>query len=418
MVTVPTIAPRSLYQSGWNLDGMMTGIVNEFQLTAPTPIDTNDGSSITYDFLEKVYTVRVDTNDPGMQAALTTDGEVWGRGRNMGRVLNTQLGGWTVGPWTKINVPSGEVIIGMAMSERSGLFWTANNRLFGLGFNVYGQLGLGSNSEESNTEDYEYGYNDWENTNFIASAPALTEVLVTEFLQETEKIVGASIEKYHALLWTDAGRMYATGRNYGGSRCDIRLEEYVAKFDLCTKVPEGDYIVQAIAGHLQTVYVTSDHRVKFSGWNKNNKFCNGQNVNSLRTSSDHNYEIIPVLPDKSISKVSMSWSHVIYLETGGDAYECGQLGVTYEEEFASRSVDKSEMGKDSEIVDVFAGLYRSYYRTKNNFFGMGGNIVGQLDVYSPREIKIPNRKIVEAISANGFTIFSTEKASITSGRRL
>ncbi|KAK3245772.1 hypothetical protein CYMTET_2728 [Cymbomonas tetramitiformis] len=351
-----------------------------------------------------------------MQAALTIDGEVWGRGRNMGSVLNTQLGGWTVGPWTRIDVPTEETIVGMAVTERSGFFWSANNRLFGLGHNLNGQLGLGSNLEEPDIEEYEYGYNDWKENNFVAVAPTLTEIVVTEFLQENEKIVGASIEKYHGLLWTDAGRMYATGRNYGGSRCDDRSDEYVATFGICTKVPEGDHIVQAIAGAFQTVYVTSDHRVMFSGRNRNKKFCNGQNTARPSDNSEHDYGLIPVLPDRSILKISMSWSHVIYLEPGGNAYECGQLGVSYSEQFASGSVNKSGMGKDSDIVDIFAGMYRSYYRTKNSFFAVGANRHGQLGdgtieaAYAPREIKIPNTRIVEAIPASVYTIFSTEKA--------
>lgn len=231
----------------------------------------------------------------GLHTLLLTDGKLYGCGYNqygqlgLGDCQNRHF--WTQICSPLIEMKISQCILGYAYT----LIATLDNKLYGCGDNRYGQLGLGN----------------LPNTMYLTEIPLYLPVGVTI------KQIVANFS--HTLLLTSEGKLYGCGDNKAGQLGLGNLPNTMYFTEIPLQLPVGVTINQIAAGKTHTLILTSEGRLYGCGDNSN-----GQLGLEDRLRSRNLIEIPLQWPvNEIIRQISAGSYHTLILTSDDKLYGCG-----------------------------------------------------------------------------------------------
>jgi uncharacterized repeat protein (TIGR02543 family) len=252
--------------------------------------------------------------------ALTTNGRLFGWGSNAEGQLGLGISGDSETRNTPTLIPfnmlqSGETIQSISVSTSHSFALTTNGRLFGWGRNFNGQLGDGNSGSEANLNSptlisisglengetiqsvntgvnhttalttlgriFSWGNNSIGQLGSGTNVTRLTPTLISlNGLDNGETIVNITSGTSYSFALTSNGRLYGWGLNSGGQLGDgSNTNRYNPTFIFFDGLENGEKIQMANAGSAQSVAVTTSGRVFVWGLNTNSQLGDGTNVN-------------------------------------------------------------------------------------------------------------------------------------------
>ena len=296
--------------------------------------------------------------------AVNSNGKLYSWGGNN----NGQLGnGTTTQSGVPIEVDMSGVLADKEIKaiEAGRLFSLAldsDGKIYGWGYNYYGQLGNG--------------------TNAVSTAP--TKTLDTGALAG-RKIVQISAGYYHTLALDSEGQVYAWGNNNQGQLGNGTNTRSNAPVKISAgNIPAGRKIVQVSAGREHSFALDDAGQVYSWGTNNRGQLGDGTNNNSnipVKVSSPQN------MTDVKVSKISSGADHCLAIDSNGQIYawgknQYGQLGnastndsnipviINDSGDFVNKNITYLAAGHNHSFA---VGLDGDVFSWGNNFFGQLGN---------------------------------------------
>lgn len=266
--------------------------------------------------------------------------------------------------WLPFNgtVPTRAVVNGV-----TSLFLGNDNRLWGMGYNAYGQLGTGNT------------------TNQTLAIPIADNV--------TQMALGSN----HVVYVTTGNSLYGLGRNNAGQLgladtsnqtspvlIDNSVTQVAAAGDATYYVKAGTLYVATTSG--PSLLVADVTKVSFGergdyfyvtstgdlwGW--------GLNENGLLGVSGGRSFANRVLVDQNVADVAVGWDFVVYRKTDGSLWGLGENDFSQIQGGSTANVVAPFSMEPSGVVEVAAGNDHVLYRkTDNSVHARGRNHLGQL----------------------------------------
>jgi alpha-tubulin suppressor-like RCC1 family protein len=232
---------------------------------------------------------------------------------------------------------TGKNIIKIFCKSVHVMFLSSNNKLYGCGYNSYGQLGLGANG----------------NRNRKVTPPE--EVSFFNNINIKDVSTGST----HTLVLTEEGSVYGFGYD-GKGELGRGNTNNVGHFDPGLATILSSYNVSYIhGGYQRSFFITTDNKVYSVGMGNYGQLGNGHFQN--KTELQH----ISFFDTINIIKIVSGTYHTLFLSENGNVYSVGanssgQLGIgtkTPESPYGLSSVQTI----GSAINDIFADRYHSYY---------------------------------------------------------
>lgn len=214
---------------------------------------------------------------------VAADGQAYGAGRNGYGCLGDG-NAWN-DEYIPVPVMQGYSVSRVAASNSNyfSLFLTAEGRVYGAGWNDYGNLGTGSSS-------HSYG-------------GTLTRLL---------NVTAISAGGEHSLFLTAGLEAYATGRNHLGQLGDgTEVTRYSP-----VHVMRNHSVTHVAAGGAHSLFVTSEGAAYGAGLNDYGQLGDGTETSK--------YEPVRVMSTHSVSRVAAGDRHSLFLTAAGQPYACGE----------------------------------------------------------------------------------------------
>ena len=230
-------------------------------------------------------------------------------------------------------------IIKIFCGRHHAMFLSSDNKLYGVGNNLYGQLGLGDNNK---TE--------------VVSTPQQ----VTYFDNIDIKDVSCSWEA-HTLVLTANGEVYGFGYDYHGQlgRGNSNSASGSGLPGLATLLISYN-ISHFSTGYGSSYFVTTDNKVYSVGLNNNGQLGNSNFTDQPQLQHISYFDTI------KITKISGNYYHTIFLAEDGRVFSCGlnsegQLGIgteNSEEPYGIATIQ--EVALNGNIINISAGVDISF----------------------------------------------------------
>jgi alpha-tubulin suppressor-like RCC1 family protein len=255
---------------------------------------------------------------------------------------NTQLeDGTYINGATPALVTSASNIVAVAANDEHSLYVTSDGKLYAMGSNTYGQLGI------SDTTTYR-------------DSPVL--------VPSASNVIGVAAGMQHSLYITGDGKLYAMGRNDFGQ---LGIGS-TANQSTPVLVPSASNVIAAAAGYGHSLYLTADGKLYATGWNGSGQLGDGtttaRSTPALVTSASN------------VIAVTAGSNHNLYLTADGELYgmgdnSAGQLGIGS----TANQRTPVQIPSASNVIAMAAGNAYSLYATADGkLFAMGANGYGQL----------------------------------------
>lgn len=261
---------------------------------------------------------------------------------------------------TKMTFFNNKTIKTITASSHGGFVVTEDNKLYGWGYNTYGQMGNGSNQVITYSSPIE-------NTYFSSKGITIDKLYSNE---------------YSHFAIDSNNNLYSWGYNWSG----LLGLGHTNNTYLPTIVPNISNVTKVHTYNRQTFVYTSDN--KLYGWGHNS-------IGQTGTSSNNRF----VLDMNNIVSHSFGQNYIMFVDNNNNVLASGQgsngkLGT-------GDTVDVKDLTTISNLQDlkvskVFAGIDETYLLTENGFlYGLGRNAqgglgVGNIDVHlNPAEIIYP-----------------------------
>jgi RCC1 and BTB domain-containing protein len=184
--------------------------------------------------------------------ALTKSGKCFSWGLNS----YGQLGNGTRTDYNKpklINALLNEIVVKIVCAYYQSFVLTKSGDLYGFGYNDYGQIGCGNNTNQSKP------------------------IKINRF--NNEKIVSIACGAAHSLVLTDVGHVYSWGFNVGGQLGigNTIHQNTPQKLNLNT----NEVIESITCGRGHSLLLTTDGNIYAFGWNSSGQIGNGTKIDSL-----------------------------------------------------------------------------------------------------------------------------------------
>jgi alpha-tubulin suppressor-like RCC1 family protein len=249
-------------------------------------------------------------------------------------------------------------VISVSAGSSHSLFLSSQGRAYSCGDNIFGQLGLNSNDNQS--------------------APIWIESL------RTEEIIDVSAGTIHSLFLTSQGQVYGCGSNKRGQ---LGTENQIEK-----KIPtliesiKSVKVIAISAGRCHSLIL--DHRGQVFGF--------GDNENGQLGLGDQANRYLPVLVLRvnKIVAISAGGFHSLVLNDQGQIYS---FGSNSSGQLGRRDIDYGSVTplliKDSgfgKAVAISAGSHHSLLlNSLGQVFSFGSNVYGQLGLGGDDDIPFP-----------------------------
>jgi alpha-tubulin suppressor-like RCC1 family protein len=323
--------------------------------------------------------------------ALDSDGKVYATGIN----YDGQLGLNDTNDrnsFTEVTSLSGVIAISIGFSHSLAL--TKNNKVYATGSNQYGQLGLSdTNNHNSFTaisslndktvtaiatgEDYSFvlakdgkiyaiGWNRFGQLGLGDTNDRNTFTVVSSLSNITAIVAGYK----HSLALADNGTVYATGHNYNGQLGLSNNNDY-NNFTVVSSL-SGKIIIAIVTGDSYSLALDNDGKVYATGHNYNGQLGLGD------TNDRNTFIAVPSLSGKTITAIAAGGHHSFALDSNGKVYATGynyygQLGLGNTNDRNTFIAVPSLSG----IATIAAGYRNSFaidgdgkvYATGWNYFG-------------------------------------------------
>jgi uncharacterized repeat protein (TIGR02543 family) len=262
-------------------------------------------------------------------------------------------------------------IVDVAAGDDYTMLLTDSGLLYSTGRNRRGQLGLGDNGTaigdgSSNEEGNEKNRNIFMPIDLDGKASKIH--------------TGA----FHALILTDSGQLYVTGRNANGQlglgdKIDRNLFTYADMSNLSGK------IAKIATGYYHTLLLTDNGDLYVAGINRYGQHGTG----------DKNDKIIFTHIKEDVVEIAAGADHSMFITNTGRIYtaglnQSGQLGLGSTDNKTTFSL--AYILPSEERGSLFGGYYQSYLLTDSGkLYGSGANGVGQLGLgdFNNRSIFTP-----------------------------
>jgi uncharacterized repeat protein (TIGR02543 family) len=234
--------------------------------------------------------------------AITSFGRLFTWGFNS----NGQLGnGTTDHQWLpvditdRLNLLEDELVIDMAYGTVHSIILTNQSRVFTVGSNYQGQLGLGYTS---------------------SGTTAIQNINSSFTLQTDDQIIGVEASRYSSFVFTALGDVFGFGVDSIGQ---FGIETYTPvltpinltdAYDLA----EGEVIAGVKATSNNVFFKTTSGRLLAIGYNNNNSLFVGEEIDRFNIATD----IIPYIP-YDFQKIVFAYNQTIVFTTDGQLYYIG-----------------------------------------------------------------------------------------------
>jgi uncharacterized repeat protein (TIGR02543 family) len=294
--------------------------------------------------------------------AVTTQGRVYAWGWNgygqLGDGTNTNRNTPTLS--NVPNLQSGETIATISSESTHSLAVTTQGRVYAWGYNGLGQLGDGTTTSR--------------NTPTLINVPNL---------QSGETIAQVTAGDSHSLAVTSQGRMYAWGYNTYGQLGDGTYNDRLTPTLInVPSLQSGETIAQVTAGYFHSLAVTTQGRVYTWGANWYGQLGDGTNTNRNTPTLIN----VPNLQSgESIAHISVGSSHSLAVTTQGRVYAwgyngSGQLGDgTNTNRNTPTLINVPNLQSGESMAHISAGSSHSLaVTTQGRVYAWGSNGSGQL----------------------------------------
>lgn len=322
-----------VFTFGNNEDGQLGDGTNTYQ---PAPVDITSNFNLSEG--ETIISITLGGN---FSSALSSNGRVFTWGNNNegqlgnGTNINSNL---PVDITSQFSLQPGETVVSTALGYKHILAFTSQNRLFGWGYNSYGQVGNGIVTAQSTPVDITSGI----------------------YFSDGEDIQAISAGNAHSALITTFGAIYTWGYNLYGQLGDgtttfkntptnITLQ---FQFEL-----EFNETINAVSLTDNSTLVTTSNGRVYS-WGYNNKGQVGDGTNYNRPTPVEITSYFNLLEGDFISFITSGCNHNGAITTSGKIYSWGkntsyQLG------------DGTNSTSSTPILLPFIGIYDSTTFTFN-----------------------------------------------------
>ncbi|KAK3238492.1 hypothetical protein CYMTET_51498, partial [Cymbomonas tetramitiformis] len=208
------------------------------------------------------------------------------------------------------------------------------------GFNNYGQLGDGTETDRATPGQVMSGYT----------------------------VNGISAGDLHTMFLTVDGQVFGTGRNNGGQLGDGTLNGKTTP----VQVMSGHNVTQVIAGYSHTVFLTAEGKTYATGQNDYGQL--GDNTTADKSSPVH------VMSNLTVVLAALGELHTVFLTSDGQAFTTGGNGY-------GQLGDNSTTHRQAPVhvmrlytvTGATAGLHHTVFLTaEGEVYSTGGNEYGQL----------------------------------------
>jgi alpha-tubulin suppressor-like RCC1 family protein len=272
-----------VYAAGWNRQGQL-GLGDTNNRTVFTEVSSLSDKNIV--------AIAAGYNH---SLALSDNGKIYAAGYNQrGQFGLSYTDNRSV--FAEVSSLSGKYIINIAENELHSLALSNEGKVYALGGNYNGQLGLG----------------DTDNRGVFTEVPSLNN------------ITAIAVGNFHSLALSDDGKVYAVGKNKFGQ---LGLGD-TNDLSFFTEVPflSDKNIVAIAAGYEHSLALSDDGRVYAAGWNQQGQLGLGDN-------DDRNvFTEVLSLSDKNVIAINAGFDHSLVLSIDDRVYAAGrnsygQLGL-------------------------------------------------------------------------------------------
>ncbi|MDR3346605.1 MAG: hypothetical protein LBS73_05450 [Campylobacteraceae bacterium] len=317
---------------------------------------------------------------------LDSEGKIWASGSNS----NGQLGfgdyadRTSFKPVTISGLASGVKIANISANGDHSLVLDSNGKIWGAGYNKWGQLSLGNNVSQTSFQ------------------PAIGSIT-------SSRIVSISAGGWHSLALDSSGKIWAAGANWNGclglgDNADRNLFQPVTIKGLAS----GVSIVSISAGGRHSLALDSSGKVWAAGYNEQGQLGLGNNSDL--------YSFQPVIlgsiANATIVSISAGHNHSLALDSEDQIWAAGenvdgQLGLS-----TTDNQNKFQLVSISgvKIVAISAGRQHSLaYDKSGNIWASGSNSNGQLSVGN----NIAKQSVFSSAGSNATSIAAGYDYSLT-----
>ncbi|MDR2638642.1 MAG: hypothetical protein LBC09_02245 [Helicobacteraceae bacterium] len=290
----------------------------------------------------------------GHALALTSDGRVYGTGRNK----NGELGLddlERINNFTEVLSLKSKTVSAVAAGYRHSLALSAGGKVYAAGDNYRGQLGI----------------NDIDNP--IKSRKVFTEALGDI---DGKKIIAASAGRDYSLALDEGGRVYGAGGGYHG---ELGLNQPDRKFRAFTEIStlKDKKIIAIAAGVSHSLALSAGGKIYAAGHNGYGQLGLGDTTDRAVFT-----EVATFSGKDKIIAVAAGYQHSLALSAGGKVYAAGRnyMGQFGLGDTTDRAVfTEIPTLKDKKIIAVAAGGFHSLaLDSDGRIYATGMNNNGQL----------------------------------------
>jgi alpha-tubulin suppressor-like RCC1 family protein len=248
---------------------------------------------------------------------------------------------------------SGKIPIQVARGENYTLILMSDRTIYGCGYNIIGQLGTG-NSNNSN-------------------------ILIPMIIPIDKTPIQVACGYYHTVVLMSDGTIYSCGYNNVGQLGTGNNTSSNVLVDM-SSVPSGKTPIQIACGGFYTVVLMSDGTIYACGRNLFGQFGNNNTINSNILVS------MTSIPSNKIPiQISCGLEHTIVLMSDGSIYSCGynnvgQLG-TGNNNSSANLISMSSIPNDKIPIQIDCGIQHTIVlMSDRTIYTCGANDVGQLGI--------------------------------------
>ena len=263
----------------------------------------------------------------------------------------------------------GDVVKDVAIGYSHVLFVTRQSKLFSLGVNWYGELGIGVSQRMS------------------CDKPQPVKIL--DEVMEISQIVCGSL--FCMVLLKD-GRIFSWGsNNFGQLGVGDTVDRYVPS-QIDSFVSEQDEITLIRCGNFHSIFLSRYGQLYATGSNSKGQLCIPEVSRTTEVPLP-----VPNFTQDPILDVQCGLLFTIILTTKGDVYCCG------DSEFGEMGIGKAtfitrpiKLNLPSAISQIACSCYHSVFVSKDDVLVCGENTFGQLATHdnvrslSPQQISLPS----------------------------